>query len=171
MHAKDNGQTCQLMVVGAGMAGMAATLFAARRGISTIQAGLTGETLYASGLFDLYGIAHGEARQLVDDPWQGLADLRRTHPDHPLARVAPDHIRQGMALLTDFLATAGYPYAGLLGWNFTKGSVSALTSDSRVVQHTAPVQPGNSGGPLTDERGLVVGVVAARLNDIAALQQ
>lgn len=112
MHATDNGQTCQLMVVGAGMAGMAATLFAARRGISTIQAGLTGETLYASGLFDLYGVAHGEARQLIDDPWQGLVDLRRTHPDHPLARVAPDHIRQGMALLTDFLGAAGYPYAG-----------------------------------------------------------
>ena len=37
---------CQLMVIGAGMAGMAATLFAAQRGMQVVQAGLTGEVTY-----------------------------------------------------------------------------------------------------------------------------
>lgn len=82
---------------------------------------------------------------------------------------SPVTFRSAPAKVGEDVFSAGYPLE--LGWNFTKGSVSALTSDSRVVQHTAPVQPGNSGGPLIDERGLVVGVVAARLNDIAALQQ
>jgi S1-C subfamily serine protease len=34
-----------------------------------------------------------------------------------------------------------------------------------------PVQPGNSGGPLCDVNGEVVGIVVARLNDLAALRE
>ena len=103
---------CRLMVIGAGMAGMAAALFAARRGISTVQAGLTGETLYASGLFDLYGVSHGDTRKLIDDPWQGLKQLEQNHPEHPLCRVSSHQIRSAIDLLTDFLGNAGHPYAG-----------------------------------------------------------
>ena len=109
---KSNAVTCQLMVIGAGMAGMAAALFAARRGISTVQAGLTGETLYASGLFDLYGVAHGSTRELIDDPWQGLKQLEQSYPEHPFCRVSAPQIRSAMDLLTDFLGDAGHPYAG-----------------------------------------------------------
>jgi glycerol-3-phosphate dehydrogenase subunit B len=103
---------CQLMVIGAGMAGMAAALFAARRGFSTVQAGLTGETLYASGLFDLYGVTHGRSRSPIDDPWQGLDQLRQDHPDHPFCRVPNMQIRSAMDLLTGFLDEAGHPYRG-----------------------------------------------------------
>jgi glycerol-3-phosphate dehydrogenase subunit B len=103
---------CQLMVIGAGMAGMAAALFAARRGISTVQAGLTGETLYASGLFDLYGVAHGRSRDLIDNPWKGLKQLEQSHPEHPFCRVTARQIRSAMDLLTEFLGDAGHPYMG-----------------------------------------------------------
>jgi S1-C subfamily serine protease len=60
--------------------------------------------------------------------------------------------------LTEVLAKAG---------NFTLGNVSALVGlgeDSRYLQISAPVQPGNSGGPLLDQNGNVVGVVSAKLN-------
>jgi glycerol-3-phosphate dehydrogenase subunit B len=100
------------MIIGAGMAGMSAALFAARRGISTVQVGLTGETLYASGLFDLYGVAHGNTRELIDDPWQGLKQLQQTHPQHPFCRVSSSQIRSAMDGLTAFLGHAGHPYAG-----------------------------------------------------------
>jgi hypothetical protein len=39
----------------------------------------------------------------------------------------------------------------------------------RYFQISVPVQPGNSGGALVDERGNVVGVVSAKLNTAAAL--
>ena len=110
--AKSDMLSCRLMVIGAGMAGSAAALFAARRGISTVQAGLTGETLYASGLFDLYGVAHGSTRELIDDPWQGLKQLKQDHPKHPICRLSTRQIRSAMDVLTSFLGDAGHPYAG-----------------------------------------------------------
>jgi S1-C subfamily serine protease len=63
----------------------------------------------------------------------------------------------------------GYPLADVLAksGNFTLGNVSALVGigeDSRYLQISAPVQPGNSGGPLLDQNGNVVGVVSAKLN-------
>jgi hypothetical protein len=66
----------------------------------------------------------------------------------------------------------GFPLSGLLSssGNFTSGSISAvagLGDDSRMFQMTAPVQPGNSGGPLLDGHGNVVGVVVSKLNALA----
>jgi TPR repeat protein len=65
----------------------------------------------------------------------------------------------------------GYPLRGLLASeaSVTDGIVSALAgpqNDTRYLQFTAPVQPGNSGGPLLDESGNVIGVVVAKLNAI-----
>jgi S1-C subfamily serine protease len=63
----------------------------------------------------------------------------------------------------------GFPLPGLLSseGNSTTGIVSALSGpndDLNIIQITAPVQPGNSGGPLVDEHGRVVGVVVAKLD-------
>ena len=54
-----------------------------------------------------------------------------------------------------------------------KGEIASLTGaadDPRYFQISVPVQPGNSGGALVDERGNVVGIVSAKLNAAAALQ-
>ena len=69
----------------------------------------------------------------------------------------------------DSVLVIGYPLHGLLASeaNVTTGTVSAsagLRDDTRYLQITAPVQPGNSGGPLLDQSGNVVGVVVAKLN-------
>jgi S1-C subfamily serine protease len=63
----------------------------------------------------------------------------------------------------------GFPLAGVLatGGNVATGNVTALAGlgdDSRFLQISAPVQPGNSGGPLLDRNGNVVGIVVAKLN-------
>jgi S1-C subfamily serine protease len=63
----------------------------------------------------------------------------------------------------------GYPFVDLLSTsgNFSLGNISALSGlgdDSRYLQISVPVQPGNSGGPLLDQHGNVVGIVSEKLN-------
>ena len=72
------------------------------------------------------------------------------------------------------VATVGFPNIGLQGFapKLAKGEIAALSGaqdDPRYFQISVPVQPGNSGGALVDERGNVVGVVSAKLNVAAAL--
>ena len=69
----------------------------------------------------------------------------------------------------DSIIAIGYPFHGLLTSDFTVttgivSSLSGLFNDTRFLQISAPVQPGNSGGPLLDTSGNVVGVVAEKLN-------
>ena len=78
-------------------------------------------------------------------------------------RSAPE-IRRG-----ETVVTYGFPLFGLLskGPTLTTGDISALSGlrDNQAnFQISAPVQPGNSGGPLLDSNGNVVGVVVAKLN-------
>lgn len=77
----------------------------------------------------------------------------------------------GAKLGEDILAL-GYPLRGLLSENssdlsVTTGVVSTLAGlqgDRRYLTISAPVQPGNSGGPLVNRSGEVVGIVSAKLN-------
>jgi S1-C subfamily serine protease len=72
----------------------------------------------------------------------------------------------------DQVATYGFPYSGVLSssGNCTLGYVtsrSGMKDDTRFLQTSTPVQPGNSGGALVDMSGSVVGIVVAQLNAIA----
>jgi hypothetical protein len=63
----------------------------------------------------------------------------------------------------------GFPLAGLLSADpkLTRGVVNALAgirNDPNNIQISAEVQPGNSGGPLLDMQGNVVGVVVSKLD-------
>ena len=79
------------------------------------------------------------------------------------------------AKLGETVFTVGYPNIELQGFSskLTKGEISSLTGlkdDPHWFQVSVPVQPGNSGGPLVNQHGNVVGIVAARLSDYAGLQ-
>ena len=64
---------------------------------------------------------------------------------------------------------AGYPFGKRISASVkvTKGIVSSLTgigNNFSNIQIDAALQPGNSGGPIYDENGNIVGVVVAQLN-------
>lgn len=62
--------------------------------------------------------------------------------------------------LPDILSSEGNVSTGILS------ATSGLKDDPRFVQISAPVQPGNSGGPLFDSSGHVIGVVVAKLDAV-----
>jgi len=67
------------------------------------------------------------------------------------------------------VVTYGFPLSGLLssGPTLTTGEISALAGladNPTQYQMSAPVQPGNSGGPVLDLGGMVVAVVVSKLN-------
>ena len=60
------------------------------------------------------------------------------------------------------------------GVKVTKGIISSLTgigNNFSNIQIDAALQSGNSGGPILDEKGNVVGVAVARLDKIYALKK
>jgi hypothetical protein len=104
-----------------------------------------------------------EAAQVVGrDPINDLALLRSSlkPPSAPALRTG---VRLG-----ETIAVYGFPLLSVLptSGNFTTGNITAtagLLDDSRMLQISAPVQPGNSGGPVVDAYGNVVGIVRAQL--------
>ena len=68
--------------------------------------------------------------------------------------------------------TMGYPISNVMGENlkYTDGSISALSGikdDIRYYQISVPIQPGNSGGPLFNKNGDIIGITTAKLNSQA----
>lgn len=115
------------------------------------------------------------ALELADGTPLGAAEIVYSNPAHDIAVLRPSEkgaVREGFALAKvpardqQTVIATGFP--GLVGrpsYQTTRGYVSnesfRLDDGPRVleyVQHTAPIDPGSSGGPLTDERGLVLGV-------------
>jgi S1-C subfamily serine protease len=130
-------------------------------------------------------------RHVVD----GCRTAKISRPGYPAndARIAGADSTNDLALLSIEMGTKmippfrigarvgetvfvyGFPLAGLLSssGNFTVGnitSVAGLGDDSRILQISAPVQPGNSGGPLLDKFGNVVGIIVSKLNALRLAQ-
>lgn len=111
------------------------------------------------------GAASAKAEVIARDGRNDLALIKVTSVPASVATFrAGFGIRQG-----DAVVAVGFPLHGVLASeaNVTTGTVSALAGirdDSRQLQITAPVQPGNSGGPLLDLSGNVVGIVVAKLD-------
>jgi S1-C subfamily serine protease len=105
------------------------------------------------------------ARVVAVHPRDDLAVLRA---DASFGNVAAFRVGTGIRPGDDIIAV-GFPLAGLLADepSVTTGSVSALAgihNDPSILQMSAPVQQGSSGGPLFDASGNVVGVVVTKLN-------
>ncbi len=104
------------------------------------------------------------ARVVRVDSANDLALLKAEGRFAPLPLVSSRDVKLGRTV-----ATVGFPNIGLQGFapKLAKGEIAALSGaqdDPRYFQISAPVQPGNSGGALVDERGNVVGVVTAKLS-------
>jgi S1-C subfamily serine protease len=115
-------------------------------------------------------------RVLGSDPYEDLAVLTT---DEPISEGEPLRIANSSTLeVGDPVIALGNPY-GLAG-SMTTGIVSALgrtiTEDmtngypiASVIQTSAPINSGNSGGPLLNYKGEVVGITTAIVSDSQGL--
>ena len=92
-----------------------------------------------------------------DDPSKDLAIVRTTYPLPPLKFAEEYELGEPVAVI-------GAPQ----GYTETV-SVGILSNINRgdFMQIDAPISPGNSGGPCVNERGEIVGIVTAKLVDVA----
>jgi S1-C subfamily serine protease len=102
------------------------------------------------------------------DPDKDVALLKVTGTFFSLPLASSNTVGLGEAVFT-----IGFPRPDLQGWQpkLTRGEISSLTGmqdNPDDYQISVPVQPGNSGGALLDERGNVVGIVSATLRASAA---
>jgi serine protease Do len=93
-----------------------------------------------------------------------------TTKSHTVAKFRSAPVRRGEEIFV-----LGFPFSDLLGNNLTisEGIVSSLAGiggDVRNFHLSAPVQPGNSGGPVLDASGDLVGTVVAKLDAMKTLE-
>jgi S1-C subfamily serine protease len=92
----------------------------------------------------------------------GLLKIAKSIPNTAKLRGSPD-LRVGETAIN-----YGYPLFGELSDSakLNVGFINSLAgydNDSSVIQYSAPTQPGNSGGPVLDQSGNVIGVVSSGL--------
>lgn len=120
------------------------------QGCTSIEVGYSGGLLQKATL-----LAHDRRNDLA---------LLKTDFEPTVVPKLKSRIRVG-----DNIYVYGFPLSGLLSktGNFTVGYVTAaagVADDSTKLQISAPIQPGNSGGPMMDAYGNVVGVIVSKLN-------
>ena len=110
-----------------------------------------------------------KAEVIQKDDSNDLALLKITDTAFKPLKEIPYSILSGTAPLGSEVFSLGYPLADVIGENvkFSSGNISSLSgmyNDVTNFQMTVPVQHGNSGGPVFDKNGNIVGVVVAKLN-------
>ena len=107
------------------------------------------------------------AEVIAGDAAHDIAFLRVTNPSRlpPALPLSPDSAPLGASVFT-----IGFPRIDVMGKSpkLSHGIVSAvngLRDDPRRYQISVPIQKGNSGGPLLNMRGEVVGMVTTMLGE------
>jgi len=109
--------------------------------------------------------------------------MRDAANDIALLRVESGHmLPPALSISTEIpslgsdVFTVGYPHADLMGTSpkVTTGKINAITgirNDPRFYQISVPLQSGNSGGPLFNMKGEVIGIVTAKLHAIRVFNE
>ena len=108
-----------------------------------------------------------KAKVLVSDKANDLALIQIDDYSFTHTAQVPYPIKTKLADVGESIFVLGYPLRATMGdeIKLTNGIVSAKTGyqgDVTCYQISAPVQPGNSGGPLFDKQGNLIGIVSAK---------
>ena len=107
------------------------------------------------------------AKVVITDQKNDLAIIKVDDQDFNQIEKIPYTLKESLSEVGEDIFVLGYPLTGSMGEEvkLTNGIVSSRTGyegDISLYQISAPVQPGNSGGPLFDSKGNVIGIVSAK---------
>lgn len=139
--------------------GFIATNYHVIEGASVIQANFT-----RNGKTESY-----PAKVVVTDPQNDLAIIQIDDESFHAVPELPYGLLSRTIDTGSEVFALGYPMADVMGTEvkFTDGKISSksgIQGDVRVYQISVPIQPGNSGGPLFNMEGNVVGITSSGLN-------
>ena len=139
--------------------GYIATNYHVIEGASTLQANFT-----RNGKLESY-----PASVVVTDQQNDLAIIKINDSSFKMLPSIPYGLLSRTKDTGSEVFALGYPMASIMGEEvkFTDGKISSksgIQGDVRVYQISVPIQPGNSGGPLFDMDGNVVGITSSGLN-------
>lgn len=108
------------------------------------------------------------AEIIKEDKINDLAILKISDEDFKYFDEIPYNFSTRVADIGEEVFALGYPLTNYMGKDikFTDGKISSKTGydgDIANYQTTTPIQPGNSGGPLFDYNGNLIGINASRL--------
>lgn len=115
----------------------------------------------------------GRATDIQSDSQNDLAIVKLAAG---ATRPEPLKMRNSPVRLGEDVAALGYPLSTMLSDSIkiTMGNINSLIglhNDTRYLQISTPIQPGNSGGPLVDRNGFLLGINSAKLDDSRAIEQ
>lgn len=111
-----------------------------------------------------------DCEMIIKDEKSDLAIIKIKDSTFKHYSSLPYSVKTKLAEVGAEVFTLGYPLAKSLGneLKYTDGSINARTGfqgELLAYQISVPLQPGNSGGPLFDRQGNLVGVVNSKLNN------
>lgn len=106
------------------------------------------------------------AEVIATDKVNDIAILKITDSQFPGFGTIPYGVSSKMADVGESIFVLGYPLTQTMGdeIKLTDGLISSRTGfqgDIANYQISAPVQPGNSGGPMFNSKGNIIGIVCA----------
>ena len=109
------------------------------------------------------------AKVVITDESSDLAIIKINDETFTGFGDVPYSIERKQCEVGEGIWTIGYPMMDIMGneVKFTDGKISAKTGykgDLSTYQITVPIHPGNSGGPLFNESGNIVGITSSGLN-------
>lgn len=107
------------------------------------------------------------AEVIATDKFNDLALLKVSDSKFAGFGTIPYNVKTSVSDVGEDIFVLGYPLTSTMGdeIKLTTGVISSKTGfqgDVSLYQISAPIQPGNSGGPLFDNKGNLVGIVNAK---------
>lgn len=113
-------------------------------------------------------IDRSSAKLVFSEPSLDIAIFKMDNTDKLESMTYPVSFKKSSSDIGDKIFTLGYPRREIVYGEGALSSLSGFNNDTTMYQISIPVNPGNSGGPLLDENGYLIGVIRGKQTQFEA---